>query len=74
MNKFKLFVLGLVSFLGLAATSNAADYADVAAALTAVEGIPDTVSPVYLAFLTLSVGAFIIGMVVRFAKRGSSTR
>jgi len=73
MNKFKLLLLALVApFLAIAA--HATDYADVAAAKTAVEAIPDTVTPVYLAFLTLSVGAFIIGMVVRFAKRGSSTR
>jgi len=67
-------LLAMFGFIVSAGLASAADYADVAAATTAVSDIPDTVSPIYLAFLTLSVGAFIIGMIVRFAKRGASTR
>lgn len=73
MNKIKYLVLTGSAALATNAV-HAADYADIDAAKTAVTGIPATVSPVYLAFLTLSVGAFIIGMVVRYARRGSSTK
>lgn len=68
----RLCIASGLSIVGVAA--NAADYADVAAAQTAVTGVPTQVSPVYLGFLTLSVGAFIIGMIIRFARRGSSAR
>jgi len=74
MKNVRLLLLGLLAMFGFCLSAFAADYADIAAATTAVTGVPATVSPVYLAFLTLSVGAFIIGMVVRFAKRGASTR
>jgi len=63
-----VLALGLIA-LG-AVPSFAADYADVAAATAAVSAIPTTVSPVFLAFLTLSVGAFTIGMLIRYARKG----
>jgi len=73
MNKsLRLLLLAVLGIFGFSASALAADYADVAAATTAVEGIPDTVSPVFLAFLTLGVGAFIIRMVIKYAKKGSS--
>jgi len=71
MNNKKLLLLAAVLALG-ASLAHAADYADVAAATTAVTGIPTTVSPVFLAFLTLGVGAFIIRMVIKYARKGSA--
>lgn len=53
-------------------SAQAADYADVAAAVDAVELLPTVVSPVFLAFVTLAVGALTIRMVVRLAKKGMS--
>lgn len=71
-NYIRSLLLGLLVMFGFSASALAADYADVAAATSAVTGIPTTVSPVFLAFLTLGVGAFIIRMVIRYAKKGSS--
>jgi len=64
-----------VAFLGMFSTlAHAADYTDVGAAVTAVGDIPDTVKPVYFAFLTLAIGAITIAFVVRWARRGSGAK
>lgn len=71
-SKTKLYLAIIsLSILG-AGSASAANYADVAEATTALTNIPTTVSPVFLAFVTLAVGALSIRMIGRMAKKGAS--
>jgi len=63
---------GLLLSGGGAATAHAADYADVAAAVTALEGVPAVVLPVALAFVTLGVGLLTLRFIGRASKKAFS--
>lgn len=65
-------VVGGLALVASPAVSHAADYTDVAAAQTAMAGIPTTASPIFLGFVTLAVGAFGIRVIARLSKRGLS--
>jgi len=56
----------------LASSAHAADYADVAAAVAAMTGLPAVLLPVALAFVTLAVGLLTIRFLGRVAKKGFS--
>jgi len=60
----------LVSLFLMVAAAQAADYATVAEAVTAVEGLPADATGTFLAGATLGVGAITIGLVVRMLRRG----
>lgn len=75
MNRSKFIkVAGAVAGLGLVSSANAADYATVAAAQTAVEGIVATITPVFLAGATLGIGILILRLVLRMVKAGLRTK
>jgi len=73
MNRnWKKIALGAGASLVTLTAANAADYADIAAATTALTGVPAVVLPVALAFITLAVGLLTIRMLGRGAKKGMS--
>jgi len=73
MKQRNAFLLALVTmFVMLGSTAHAADYADVAAAVAAMTGLPAVLLPVALAFVTLGVGLLTIRFLGRVAKKGIS--
>lgn len=71
MNKFKKLLLVLAPAL-LVAQAQAADYATVDAAVTAVNAIPASASTAFLGAATIGVGFLIIRMVAKGLKKGFS--
>lgn len=68
----KIALAAGISLVAMVAPAQAADYADIAAAVDAMEGLPAILLPVALAFVTLGVGLLTIRFLGRAAKKGFS--
>ncbi|MBI5769100.1 MAG: hypothetical protein HZA93_15005 [Verrucomicrobia bacterium] len=64
------YIAGAGASVATGAVANAADYADVAAALTDVSSKVTTAQGLFLTGLTIGVGVFAARMCIRMVKKG----
>lgn len=74
MKMFMRFVSLVVVCFGLCVAAARASYADVAAAVSAVQAIPTTATSTYLDAVLIGVGIVTIGAVVYVFRKGLKLR